>query len=180
MALSISRNMTQAVCAVMSRVFARPKKAYTHRYECNHMAKNKSNVTYLKGSWMKQAKDYLDSAKTLLESPSPKPVAIGLLSWQGSENSLKAICFEHNVPRKHDLSSIMAHIQANNLITIGEYDKLSLALQVVTSSTSYTDIRYPDKDPDFWEKMPRTELKKRVASALIIYEICSSNLATSS
>lgn len=115
----------------------------------------------------------------MAEGSSPNGPTVGLMAWQGTEDSLKALCVGHGIPYSHKPSQIMSHIHDNNLLGLHEFNDLALGIQSVTMSGSYNDIRYPGTDPKFWDNMPPDQIVSRATAAKKIYEICLNNLATS-
>ena len=133
--------------------------------------------------WLRRARSFIESAKLLVQNQTIAPIdigpSIGLLVWQGVENSLKAVCSGHSFPISHDLSRIMNHIRSNNLMDKKDLSDLTRSAAVVTGSSTYNDTRYPVNDMNWWERMPRSKLSQVTDAAKFIHEICSRKIQSS-
>ncbi len=130
--------------------------------------------------WIWKAHNFIENAKLLVQQSSHATGSIGpgvgLLAWQGAEDSLKAVCSGHNFPLSHDLSKIMDHIRANTLMTDEELRKISEAAKIVTGSATYNDTRYPENNRNWWENMPKNKLNEVTEAAHSIFEICAKKI----
>ena len=126
--------------------------------------------------WLKKARSFIGGAKNILENRNVTEIdmghSVGLLAWQGVENSLKAVCVGHNHPISHDLSQIINHIRSNNLMDRSELSEITRAAAIVTGSSTYNDTRYPEKAIDWWNRMPYYKLSEVVTASQIIFKIC--------
>jgi hypothetical protein len=126
--------------------------------------------------WLKKARSFISSAKLLSQNKNFTPAdigpSVGLLTWQGTENSLKAVCVGHNHPETHNLSLIINHIRSNNLMDKAELSDITRAAAIITGSATYNDTRYPEKDIDWWEGMPSYKLSEVVDASQIILDLC--------
>ncbi len=97
------------------------------------------------------------------------------MAWHGTELSLKALLTKKNTPfdYNHKMSDFMSLIDQNKLVTPPDLAILQSSVQAVTLSGSYTDLRYPGNDPEFWENMPIADQKTRVDAASNVYRIVS-------
>jgi hypothetical protein len=131
--------------------------------------------------WLRKANGFIVHAKLLAGqsqvSGSIGP-SVGLLAWQGTEDSLKAVCTGHNFPISHNLSIIMKHIKANNLMNNEELTNVSKAAEIVTGSATYNDTRYPESNLEWWENMPKEKLVVVTRAAQSIYETCAKKVAS--
>ena len=103
---------------------------------------------------------------------------VGLLAWQGAEDSLKAVCIGHTLRKSHDLSDVMNHIEANSLMNSTELAKISAAAQIVTGSATYNDTRFPENDSKWWESRTQEQLIEVTRAAQSIYEICARKVSS--
>src|SRR5437016_5040694 len=93
--------------------------------------------------WLRFGGDYLSVAKAAVNvTGSAAPLAH--LSWQATENSLKALAVGHSIPMTHDIGKILQHLRDNDMITASEVDHISADLAIVTGSASYNAARYPE------------------------------------
>jgi hypothetical protein len=125
---------------------------------------------------MVRADGFIDSARTLVNTPTPYAPGVGLLGWQAAELGLKALSEGHGIPFKHDLKLVIDHLKKNNVLDDPTYGRLQNYVVTVTSSGSYNDLRYPEQNQRFWEEMPPPEIRLRFDAAVNIVRICREKL----
>lgn len=132
--------------------------------------------------WIWKAHNFIETAKLLVrqidQATGSIGPGVGLLAWQGTEDSLKAVCVGHTIPFSHDLSKIMEHIRASNLMNEEELGSISKAAKIVTGSATYNDARYPGSNRKWWEKMRENKLKEVTEAAQSIFEVCARKIAS--
>jgi len=128
--------------------------------------------------WLANADSFIGGAEKIVQSQVTGSVglAVGLLVWQGVEDSLKAVCVGHSNPHEHDFSPIINHIKSNSIMSQPELLKICNALSVVTGSATYNSTRYPENDSQYWQSKPQNELVKVTEAARLIYSICTTNI----
>jgi HEPN domain-containing protein len=127
--------------------------------------------------WLRIAHQQKDAyAKLAEDDPTKYKYPIGLLTWQCSENSLKALSAGHKPPHSHDLDKIMRHLQRNGILTTSEISELRPYAGIVTGSRQYSDNKYPEKDPLYWENLSRTSLISICENATNILNFCDNRI----
>jgi len=122
--------------------------------------------------WIIRAKGYLATADAAVSGPEPYAPAIGFLSWQASEDALKALAEGHSIPYSHNLGNVMEHLRDNSILDSKTHTVLLQSVVTVTMSGSYNSLRYPEANPQYWENMSVEEARLRVEAARQIVRIC--------
>jgi hypothetical protein len=120
--------------------------------------------------YLQLAKEFFDIADRELRSgPQSKPVVADLV-WHGTELSLKALAVGHGMPWDHDLDKVTKHLLDNSVLSGSDLGYLKPFFVHVTGSHDYTDTRYPEKDPRYWQNMTTDQLAEGLNAGLEVHK----------
>jgi hypothetical protein len=132
-------------------------------------------------SWLNSAGGFVSSARTLFDisgsAASMRP-SIVLLCWQGVENDLKALSVGHTIEHTHNIGHLMDHLRDNSVLSESDIGQLSSYAAAVTGSRTYSDAKYPAKDPSYWSSLPKNNIQNTIFAAEQIHNFTRTKIAS--
>ena len=127
--------------------------------------------------YLKWAGEYSRAAKMALDSKLA-PQVIGHLNWVGVELSLKALAVGHTMPQDHELDAVTNHLLGNHCVTHQEYanELKPLYAHITGSAASYSEARYPGKNPGYWDNVTSEQLEHALDAGSSVHEFVKKKL----
>jgi hypothetical protein len=128
--------------------------------------------------WIRTGGRFVEAALREVDTLNPSGSVAVTNMWIGMEDSIKGVLVNGNVTWNnssgHNLPYLINLAGENSLVTPGQVLELNTAAGVVTSSGTMTNFKYPERDPEFFETIPKVELQDRAGQAKKFHGICNS------